>query len=192
MPALRPEDRTRVAATAAEIRARTGIEIVVVVRPASDHYALYPLLWASASAIVSLVVLGLIFPRLPLRIATMLQALILLFLTVAFEPMRLRMWLVPRHTRQALAQAMARREFAAHALSGDPGRKLILLFVSQAEHYFEVIADRASHEAAGEETWRKIVAAFTHTAQTGPLCDALLEAVQNCDRAIAPSRESRS
>jgi putative membrane protein len=192
MPALRPEDRTRVVAAAAEVHARTGIEIVVVVRPASDHYALYPLLWASISAIVSLVVLGLIFPRLPLRMATMLQALILLSLSLAFESMRLRMWLVPRHARHAVAQAMARREFAAHTLSGDPGRKLILLFVSQAEHYFEVIADRASHQAAGEGTWREIVAAFTHAAQSGPLCDALLEAVQNCDRAVAASAESGS
>src|ERR1700683_2488264 len=108
------------------------------------------MLWASIIAIVRLVVLGLFFPRLPVRIATMMQALILLLLTLAFDWMPLRMRLGPRHTRHSLAHTLPHHEFAAHAMTGDPGRKLILLFVSQAEHYFEVIADRATHQAAAE------------------------------------------
>jgi putative membrane protein len=180
MPALKPEERQRVAAATEEIHDRTGVELVVVVRHASDHYALYPMLWASMIAIVSLVVLGLFFPRLPVRIATLLQALILLLLTLAFDWMPLRMRLVPRHTRHSLAHALAHHEFAAHAMAGDPGRKLILLFVSQAEHYFEVIADRATHRGAMEGAWEAIATEFTRAAKTGPLGDAVIEAVRRC------------
>jgi putative membrane protein len=186
MPALKPEERQRVAAATKEIHDRTGVELVVVVRHASDHYALYPMLWASMIAIVSLVVLGLFFPRLPVRIATMMQALILLLLTLAFDWMPLRMRLVPRHTRHSLAHTLAHHEFAAHAMTGDPGRKLILLFVSQAEHYFEVIADRATHQAAAEGTWEAIATEFTGAAKTGPLGNAVIEAVRRCGVAAGP------
>jgi putative membrane protein len=187
MPALKPEERQRVAAATKEIHDRTGVEVVVVVRHASDHYALYPMLWAGMIAIVSLVVLGLFFPRLPVRIATMLQALILLLLTLAFDWMPLRLRLVPRHTRHSLAHTLARHEFATHAMAGDPSRKLILLFVSQAEHYFEVIADRATNQAVGEGAWEAIATEFTRAAKTGPLGDAVIEAVRRCGVGAGPA-----
>lgn len=194
MPALKPEERQRLAAATTEIQGRTGTEIVVIVRQASDHYALYPPLWASMIAIVSLAIAGLFFPRLPLRIAALSQAVMLLLLTAAGDWMPLRIRLVPRHTRHALAHALAHREFAAHALAGDPRRKLILVFVSQAEHYFEVIADRATHQAAGEGAWEAIVTAFTRAAQSGPLGDALVAAVQGCaaTAAVTASPEPHS
>jgi putative membrane protein len=187
MAGLNPEERQRVATVTKEIQDRTGTEVVVIVRPASDRYALYPLLWASMGAIVVGAVVGIVFPRIPIRIATLVQALILFMLALAFDWMPLRMRLVPRHTSRSLAHALARHEFAAHTLAGDPKRKLILLFVSQAEHYFEVIADRTSHQAAGEDTWAAIATDFTREAQAGPLSDALVAAVQRCGAAIAAS-----
>ena len=183
MPALELEDRQRVAAATAEIHRRTGVETVVIVMRASDRYALYPILWASLGAVIAMVALGLFCPRLPLRSAALLQALVLLALALAFDWMPLRMRLVPRHTSHSLAHALARREFAAHAMAGDPGRKLILLFVSLAEHYVEVIADRATHLAAAEDAWETIVTEFVRAAKTGHLADALVEAVQRCGAA---------
>jgi len=185
MPALKPEERQRVAAATKEIHDRTGVELVVVVRHASDRYALYPLLWASVGAIVAVAVLGLFFPRLPIRMAALAQALILFVLASAFDWMPLRMRLVPRHTSHSLAHALARHEFAAHVMAGDPSRRLILLFVSQAEHYFEVIADRVTHQAAGEGAWETIASEFTRAAKTGPLGNAVIEAVQRCGAATA-------
>jgi putative membrane protein len=190
MPALKPEERQRVAAVTREIHDRTGVEVVVVVRHASDHYALYPLLWASMGAIIAIAVLGLFYPRLPIRMATLVQALILFVLVLAFDWMPLRMRLVPRHTRHSLAHALAHHEFAAHAMAGDPSRKLILLFVSQAEHYFEVIADRATHQAAGESAWEAIATEFTRAAKTGPLGNAVIEAVRRCGLAAGPAATS--
>lgn len=187
MPTLKPEERQRVATATAAIRDRTGIEVVVIVRYASDRYALYPMLWASMSAIIAIAVVGLIFPRLPIRSATVLQALILFILAAACDWMPIRMRLVPRHTRHSLAHALARHEFAAHALAGDPGRKLILLFVSQAERYFEVIADRATHSSAGEGIWQALASEFTRAVKTGPLGDALVAAVNRCGATTTPA-----
>ena len=68
-------------------------------------------------------------------------------------------------------------------LAGDPGRKLILLFVSQAERYFEVIVDRATHASAGEGIWQALASEFTRAVKTGPLGDALVAAVNRCGAA---------
>lgn len=192
MPALKLEDRRRVEAATAEIHRRSGVEVVVVVMGASDRYALYPLLCASIGAIITTGLLGLLFPRLPLRIATLWQALALFALALACDWMPLRMRLVPRHTSHSLAHAFARREFAAHTMAGEPGRKLILLFVSLAEHYIEVIADLATHQAVADGTWDAIVTDFVRAAKTGRLADALVAAVESCSAAAdAPNAARR-
>lgn len=180
MPALGLEDRHRVEAATAEVRRRTGAEIVVTVMRVSDRYPLYPIVWAAVGAIISTAFLGLLFPRLALRSATLVQALVLLGLTIVFDWMPVRMRLVPRHTRHSLAHALARREFGAHAMAGEPGRRVVLLFVSLAEHYVEVIADRTTDQAAPEGAWEALVADFTRAAQSGRLADALVDAVQRC------------
>ena len=183
MPALKPEERRRVEAATAEVRQRTGVEVVVIVTRASDRYALYPLLWASLSAIVTMAIVGLFFPRLPLRIGTFWQVIVLFALALVLDWTPLRTRLVPHDTSHSFAHALARREFAAHTMAGDPHRKLILVFVSRAEHYVEVIADLATHQAVAEGTWAKIVADFTRAAKTGPLVAALEAAVTRCGAA---------
>jgi uncharacterized membrane protein len=55
--------------------------------------------------------------------------------------------------------------------------------VSRAEHYVEVIADLATHQAVAEGTWAKIVADFTRAAKNGPLVAALEAAVTRCGAA---------
>jgi putative membrane protein len=195
MPALKPEERRRVEAATAEVRQRTGVEVVVIVTRASDRYALYPLLWASLSAIVTMAILGLLFPRLPLRVAVLWQVIVLFALSLILDWTPLRTRLVPRKTSHSFAHALARREFAAHTMAGDPHRKLILLFVSRAEHYVEVIADLATHQAVAEGAWETIVADFTRAAKKGPLVAALEAAVTSCGAAAedpTPSDANRS
>jgi putative membrane protein len=185
VPALTSAERREIHSAADQVYRRCGVEIAVVAVPASDHYRLYPILWASIGALTISAVLALFFRTISLRAAALAQAITWLTLALICEPMPIRVRLVPRHIRRALAHALARHQFAAHMLSGDPSRRFILIFVSIAEHYIEVIADRRTLAATADGTWKAIVANFARTVKAGALANALLEAVERCAAAVA-------
>jgi len=181
---LSKEDHARIDSAVAAVEHRQGIDIVIVVTPASDRYTLVSFAWAALSALTVTTLIALVHPRTPLAIGLLLQLLLLLAFSVVFSLSPLRMCVVPRRMRHSRASQLAHREFAVHALSREHANGVILFLASLDERYFEVIGDKAIHARMPADGWSQIAADFTSAARDRSLAEAMLTAINRCDQLL--------
>jgi putative membrane protein len=89
----------------------------------------------------------------------------------------LRIHFVPRGLRYRRAHDHALRQFLARNIHMTRERTGVLVFVSLAEHYAEVVADAGINERVPQERWNEAVAVLVRHAARGRLADAFVEAV---------------
>ena len=171
-------DRVKAAMTAAE--ARTKARFVLTVLTKRDRYTLYPVIWAALAALVAGGVLSWFLPQVSLREGFVVQVAAFLLLSILFEWRPLRPFLAPPAVRRHHASQFAHREFAARILAHPERVGGILLFISEAERYVELLADARTHNAAGEAEWNRIVGQFVARMRAGAPVEAVIDAVNGC------------
>lgn len=170
----------------ADAERRSGTHIALVVVPVSDRYLMYPLAYGALFALTVGGALALLWPQVALRVAFAAEVLGFAAFSLLFDWLPLRLCLVPRTIRTARPRNLAHREFAARILTTHRGG--LLLFVSLAERYVELLADRELHGHVGQATWDRIVGELTASARTRPLAEALQTAISSCVAALPPSK----
>ncbi len=75
------------------------------------------------------------------------------------------------------ARRAARAAFLDHGLDNSPERNAVLLFVSRAERYVEILPDRAAAAAIGPRHWGGIVEEFRHSMRNADLGEAVAGSV---------------
>jgi len=173
-------DRARIQAALQAAQARTHARFALMIVPASDRYAMYPLAWAGMFALAVGAVIALFWQSVGLRLGFLIEAAAFGIFAFVFDPMPLRLLLVPRRLKQARARNMAHREFGAGILAAQDRHCGMLVFASLAERYVEIIADHAVHERVGDAAWNRIVSEFSAKARAGNLAGAFVSAIDTC------------
>jgi putative membrane protein len=174
-------DRQRIQTAVTAAEARCHVHIAAAVVPVSDRYALFPLVWGAAAALVVGGLLAIFEPHLSLRVGFAVEAAAFVVCSLLFDWLPLRLRLVPLRIRHAHARVFAHREFAARILASHERKGGILFFVSLGERYTEIIADRDIHARVGTETWNRIVADFVLAAKQGRIADGIVAAIAACE-----------
>ena len=146
----------RVSAAITQAERDTSGEIVVVVAARSDGY-LYvaPLVGALVSLLVPWPLIY--FTHYHIATIYLAQLAVFLILTAALLPLKVRTALVPGHVKRLHAHRRAVEQFLAQNLHTTTGQTGVLIFVSVAEHYVEILADTAIDARVPRGTWKKIV-----------------------------------
>ncbi|MDE2466395.1 MAG: hypothetical protein KGO02_22190 [Alphaproteobacteria bacterium] len=173
-------DHDRIKAAIAAAEGRTSARFVMTVLPQSDRYTLYPVIWAALAALVTGGILGWFLPQFPLRDGFAVQVAAFLLLSIVFEWRPVRPLLVPAVAKRHHASQFAHREFAARILAHPERSGGVLLFISEAERYVELLADAKTHAAVGEVEWNRIVGQFVSRMRAGAPVEAVLDAVGAC------------
>lgn len=181
-PILSADEHLALAEAIRAAEAGTDGEIYCVVARASDGYfhvaALFLTLWALAMSLGVAVLLHLWWMTMPLPHFVATQGLAvgagLLLLHVAPG---LRIRLVPRGIGYRRAHANAVRQFLAHNIHVTQERTGLLVFVSLAERYAEIIADAGIAEKVDQRVWDGIVAGLLETAVASRLAEGLSQAI---------------
>jgi putative membrane protein len=84
---------------------------------------------------------------------------------------------VPRSVKDERAHAVAVQQFLAHGLHLTEQRTGVLIFVSLAEHYAEIIADAAIAKKVEQAVWDDAMSALLAEIRKGQLADGLVAAV---------------
>lgn len=188
--ALSDAEHRRIAESIRQAETATSGEIVCVVARASGDY------FFSAATTALLVVLGagfvvaLFLSRqwmvldLPLFALAQIAAALCLLLVLALVP-RLRLRFTFPFTRLRLAHDNARRQFLARNMHRTEGHTGVLIFVSLAERYAEVLADSGIHTRVPDNTWNDLIEALLEKAHEDRLADGLVEAVGEVGRQLA-------
>ncbi|MHA6685788.1 TPM domain-containing protein [Mesorhizobium sp. A556] len=187
---ISPEDHARVSAAIKAAEGKTDGEIYCVVAHASDNYffpaafvSMVGILLASLALAIALEAWWLSI-RLPYFAAAQLLAVAAALLLLWAAPW-LRIHLVPHRLRFQAAHANASRQFLAHNVHLTSARTGVLIFVSLAERYAEVVADSGIDSHVEQRVWDDVVDALTVNAGDGRLVDGFIEAIDTVGAILA-------
>lgn len=171
-------EQTRISAAIAEVERGTDAELVTVLIAASDDYRYIPLLWA---ALVALIVPSALYLT-PLSTAWMITAQLVAFvvLAVLLQTETIRARLIPKSVRTLRAANMARRQFLEQGLHHTGDDTGVLIFVSEAEHYVEILVDRGISSKVDNERWSSIIENFVNDVHEGQVERGFLTALERC------------
>lgn len=176
------EDHARIAEGIRKAEAETSGEIYAVLARSSDDYFFAAGFVATCGILLASVVVAFLAHwywfdiRLPMFGLAVLAAFLTAMLVLWFFP-AIRMLLVPRRIRYKRAHLNAVQQFLARNVHITEHRTGILLFVSMAEHYAEVIADAGINARVEQEEWNAIVATLTHHASRAQVAEGFVLAI---------------
>jgi len=163
-----------------QVEGKTSGELVTVIARQSDDYRYIPVLWAALVA--------LLMPGLTMLAGTpwlhehfyFVQMISFLVCVLLFSLRPIKIRLIPRHIRHRRAHLHAVEQFVRNNLPATSQRNGLLLFVSAAERYVEIIADKGINDKVEAGTWDSIVRNFTAKVHSGEVGPGFVEAVQAC------------
>ncbi len=170
------DDETRIAKAIADAEVKTSGEIVAVVAPESSTYLYAPVLWA---ALVALFVPWpfIQFTWVTMQVVHLIQIVVFAVLALLLLLRPLRYWLVPRSVKRARAHSRAVEQFLVQNLHTTATRTGVLVFVSLAEQYAEIIADAGIHKKVTPTEWQTIVDMLTAEIGAGQPAEGFIKAI---------------
>jgi len=187
---MSPEEHARVAEAIRAAEQRTAGEIYCVLARSSDSYFLPAAFFVTvAILIVSLAAaLALDYWWLDIGIEWFVVAQ-LLAVACALVLLRLapsvRMFLVPRSLQYRRAHDNAVKQFLSRNVHVTAARTGVLIFVSLAERYAEIVADCAINRHVPQDDWDGIVGDLIAHARQDRLADGFVAAIATVGQHLA-------
>ncbi len=178
------EDQQRIADAISAAERKTSGEIVAVVAEASGSYLAAAFLWAGIAALAVPLPL-ILWTWWPIQTIYTLQIAVFALLAFLLNLRPLRLALTPRRTQHRLAHRRAMEQFLAQNLHTTPGRTGVMIFVSVAERYAEIVADSEINRHVPVETWVGIVSDLTANIGKGQAATGFLNAIQASGQLLA-------
>ena len=88
--------------------------------------------------------------------------------------------LIPRSVRYWRASNLARRQFLEQNLHHTAGATGMLIFVSEAERYVEILVDRGISSEIDNGVWEAIITAFTEQVKQGETLQGFIACIEAC------------
>ncbi len=180
MALINEQDYAAISAAIAEVEKRTDAELVTVLAAQSDDYHYIPTLWAALLALLTPVTLSLSSLWLELSDIILAQFAVFVIAAIVFRWPPLLLRLIPASVRQWRAGNLARRQFLDNNLHHTEGETGVLIFVSEAEHYVEIIADRGIDQHVSQDEWQTIVDNLISAVKRGDTAAGFIECIRAC------------
>ena len=184
MAFISKREHNKIARAIATAEKKTSGEIVTVLAQSSDDYVFIPLLWAALLALsVPLIMFAL--TSWPATQIYMLQLGLFAVCALAVQWWPLRIALIPRVVKRARAHRHAMEQVMARNLHSTKARTGVLIFVSVAERYAEVIADQGIYKKVPPAIWDDVVENLTANIAHGEAAKGFINAVEQCGAVLA-------
>ncbi|HEY1475309.1 MAG TPA: TPM domain-containing protein [Pseudolabrys sp.] len=178
------QDRDRITSAIHAAEAKTSGEIVCVLARTSSNFKALPIFLAALAALALPWAL-VFFTAMPIYRMLSLQAVLFVVLTAILLLPRVRVALVPRKARRAVAHRAAMEQFAIRDLARKKERSAILIFVSLAERYARIIADDGIAARVPHSQWQAAIDALVEHMRDGRIADGFVTAVELCGNELA-------
>ncbi len=173
-------EQAEIMAVVADVEQRTDAELVTVLASKSDDYHYIPTLWAALVALVLPFALAITPFWLDNQQVAMLQMGVFLAIAIIFRWPPLLARLIPKQVRYWRASNLARRQFLENNLHHTKGETGVLIFISELEHYVEIIADRGIDQQVEAGQWQTIVDGLIDEIKRGNTAAGIKACVSSC------------
>jgi putative membrane protein len=181
---MSPQDRQRISDAIRAAEAKTSGEIVCVLAQTSSDATALPVLIAAAAALALPWLLVALSAMTVHRILS-LQVIVFVALLIVLCLPRVRVALMPRKARRAVAHRAAMEQFTSRGLANKTDQAGVLIFVSLAEHYARIVAGPGIAERVPQSEWQAAVDALIVHMRDGRIADGFVSAVELCGAKLA-------
>jgi len=155
----------------------TDAEIVTVLAPRADDYSYIPLRWASLIALLVPALAHFFIGGIQIYSLLMLQWASFVFLCLIFRIPAITTRLIPPRVRHWRASNLARRQFLEQKLHHTQDRTGVLIFVSEAERYVEILVDEGISRHLDDSDWGSIVNDFVRRVALGHTAEGFIACI---------------
>jgi len=180
MTLLSDSEQQEVAAAIRSAEAHTQAEVVTVLARKADDYHYIPLLWAGLAALTLPGLVKYYAQWLSASQLVLCQWVLFCVLALLLRLPALGTRLIPRAVRHWRAGNLARRQFLEQNLHHTRGEVGVLIFVSEAERYVEILVDRGVASVIPDRVWEESVARFTQRVRQGQVREGFIECIEAC------------
>jgi putative membrane protein len=184
MAFISDKDQVRIGEAIVAAERRTSGEIVAVLSGESASYLHVPFLWAGLIALIVPWPL-VFFTWLPVQTIYVVQLAAFMLILLLTLPRRVRYALVPQSVKRERVHRRAVEQFLVQNLHSTAGRTGVLIYVSVAERYAEIIADTGIDAKVPRGTWQAIVDDLTSNIADGKAGDGFVHAVERSGDLLA-------
>lgn len=174
------EQLDQVAEAINTVERETDAELVTVLAMQADNYLYIPTLWAAVIALLIPALLKLSPFWLSENELFLIQWFNFIALALLFRVPGIMMKLVPRSVKHWRARNLARTQFLENNLHHTKGETGVLIFISEAEHYVEIIADRGISQHVSNDQWQNIVDTLTASIKRKQTLEGMLRCITDC------------
>jgi putative membrane protein len=183
---INEHEKQQISEAIKEVERECSAEIVTVISARSDDYLFIPLLWAALGALAVPAVAMAFGSALPLTQLYGLQLLVFLVLVLIGRIGPVTPALIPPSVKRARAANAARKHFLALQVHNTKKRAAVMLFVSEAERYVEIMADVDVAKKIPDNEWEGIVHHFIARVKAGETARGYLEAIGRSGVLLTP------
>lgn len=177
-------EKTRIIEAITVAEAKTAGEIFCVIAHASSGYSLVPIAWAALVALAAPAPL-IYLTTWPAGLIYLVQLAAFIVTAAVFSLPAIRFRVVPNQAMRERAHVEAMRQFLAQGMHLTEHRTGVLVFVSVAEHYAEIVADSGINAKVAPAVWQDAVNAAVAAIREGRIGDGLVTAVERCGAVLA-------
>jgi putative membrane protein len=178
------EEQNAIAKAITRAEEKTSGEIVVMVARASGGYRSFSLMCAALLALA--VPLPLIYlTKWPVEHIYLAQLIVFAVcaLLLLWEPLRVA--ITPSYIKRCQAHRRAMEQFLVQNLHTTKGRTGVLIYVSYAERYAEVIADDGIYRKVAPSVWEDVVGELTNHLAQDTRTEGFVRAIERCGKVLA-------
>ena len=185
MTLLKEQELQAISEAIAEVERHTDAELVTVLAKQADDYRYIPTLWAAVIALLSPAAVWLSGVWLDTLDILAVQLIIFIVLAVVLRLPFIMFRIIPAKVRFWRASNLARRQFLENNLHHTRQECGVLIFVSEAEHYVEILADRGINQHVSGEQWQQIVDEFIAQIKQGNTQQGFIDCINTCGKILA-------
>jgi putative membrane protein len=182
---LSKTEEADVAARVAAAELGTAGEIVILVAERSGPYERQRAAISFALTLLLAVLLHELVHDIPALWILCAQAPVFLLIWWISGHPSLTRWLVPEAVRREAVKTRAKQLFIDQGLTETRERSGVLLYLSEAEHAVELLADRGIHERVGTEEWQRTVDSVVRAIHEGHAAQGIIGAVDAIGASLA-------
>lgn len=185
MTLLSESELQQVAEAIERVERSTDAELVTVLAAQADDYRYIALLWASLIALLLPGALLFFSGWLSAWHLLLVQWATFIVLALVFRTQAATSRLIPRTVRNWRACNLARRQFIELNLHHTEAQTGVLIFVSEAERYVEILVDRGISTRIDNAAWEAIIADFTALVRRGQVLEGFLGCIETTGALLA-------
>lgn len=177
------------------VEKETDAELITVLSQRAENYYYIPTLWAAILALLTPLILRLTPFWLDENEMLLAQWLTFIVAAIFFRIPFIMMKLVPKRVKFWAAGNLARRQFLENNLHHTKDSTGLLIFVSEAEHYVEIIADKGISDLVDNQQWQAIINTFIAEVKKGNTQKGFLQCIESCGELLklhAPATKEKN